>query len=321
MEDCKTFFSVIVPVYNVEKYLHRCLDSILAQTYPYFELLLIDDGSKDASGAICDEYAAKDNRIRVFHQENGGVSAARNKGIDEAVGEYAVFVDSDDYLKPMKLSNLSACAKEHPHFIQNYNVANDIFGNAIQDNNLAVYEWAKKVCIIWNSAFSLSLLNEHHIRFCEEFSHGEDTLFILDALSYASTVIFYQGWDYVYEEGHEGGLNLTFQSFEKEFLVLDRIAKARKRYYTLRNLDMQRGMFIYMGEILRIIKSLYLDAKKRNLWERLQKLKDVSRKMSAQGQTSSLPCKSDIVISFLYSHKMYVLLDMFMKVWLKRNRK
>ena len=78
--------SVIVPVYNAEKYLHRCIDSILSQTFTDFELLLINDGSKDSSGAICDEYAAKDNRVRVFHKENGGVSSARNLGLDNANG-------------------------------------------------------------------------------------------------------------------------------------------------------------------------------------------------------------------------------------------
>ena len=79
--------SIIVPVYNTEKFLHRCIDSILAQTYTDFELLLIDDGSKDSSGAICDEYAAKDARVKVFHKENGGVSSARNLGLDNARGE------------------------------------------------------------------------------------------------------------------------------------------------------------------------------------------------------------------------------------------
>lgn len=89
--------SVIVPVYNAKKYLHRCIDSILSQTFTDFELLLIDDGSKDKSGAICDEYAVKDNRVRVFHKENGGVSSARNLGLDNAEGEYVTFVDADDY--------------------------------------------------------------------------------------------------------------------------------------------------------------------------------------------------------------------------------
>ena len=91
--------SIIVPVYNAEKFLRRCIDSILAQTFTDWELLLIDDGSKDASGNICDEYATKDGCIRVFHKENGGVSSARNLGLDHAKGEWVTFVDSDDYIE------------------------------------------------------------------------------------------------------------------------------------------------------------------------------------------------------------------------------
>ena len=89
--------SVIVPVYNVEKYLPRCIDSILSQTFTDFELLLIDDGSPDNCGKICDEYAAKDSRVRVFHKPNGGVSSARNLGLDNARGEWIAFIDSDDF--------------------------------------------------------------------------------------------------------------------------------------------------------------------------------------------------------------------------------
>ena len=91
--------SVIVPVYNTEKYLRRCIDSILSQTFTDFELLLINDGSTDSSGEICDQYAAKDERVRVFHKENGGVSSARNVGLDEARGEWIAFVDSDDWVE------------------------------------------------------------------------------------------------------------------------------------------------------------------------------------------------------------------------------
>ncbi len=98
--------SVIVPVYNVEKYLNRCIDSILAQTFSDFELLLIDDGSKDKSGEICDQYAEKDRRIKVLHKENGGASTARNTGIDHAVGEYIMFADSDDYIGRNMLESL-----------------------------------------------------------------------------------------------------------------------------------------------------------------------------------------------------------------------
>lgn len=96
--------SVIVPVYKVEKYLRACIDSILAQTFTDFELILIDDGSPDNCGAICDEYAEKDARIRVFHKENGGVSSARNLGIERSRGEWIAFVDSDDWVESDKFS-------------------------------------------------------------------------------------------------------------------------------------------------------------------------------------------------------------------------
>ena len=105
--------SVIVPVYRAEKYIKECIESIINQTFEDFELLLVDDGSPDNSGAICDEYALKDSRIRVFHKENGGVSSARNEGIYKSNGEWLCFVDSDDiieqtYLKDFDL-NIIAC--------------------------------------------------------------------------------------------------------------------------------------------------------------------------------------------------------------------
>lgn len=90
--------SVIVPVYNTEKYLRECIDSILAQTFTDFELILVDDGSTDGSGAICDEYAKQDERIRVIHQVNGGITVARKSGVRIACGEYVTFVDSDDWI-------------------------------------------------------------------------------------------------------------------------------------------------------------------------------------------------------------------------------
>ena len=90
--------SVIVPVYKVESYLHRCVDCILAQTYANLEIILVDDGSPDNCGKICDEYAQKDKCIKVIHKKNGGLSDARNAGLDIAMGEYITFVDSDDWI-------------------------------------------------------------------------------------------------------------------------------------------------------------------------------------------------------------------------------
>ena len=92
--------SIIVPVYQVEKYIRQCVDSILAQTFTDFELILVDDGSKDQSGKICDEYARMDARVKVIHKENSGAADTRNRGVDQAVGSYFMFVDSDDYIAP-----------------------------------------------------------------------------------------------------------------------------------------------------------------------------------------------------------------------------
>ena len=108
--------SVIVPIYKVEKYIHRCVDSILGQTYGDFELILVDDGSPDNCGAICDEYAAKDSRVVVIHQENGGLAAARNAGLDwvfaNSDSQWIAFVDSDDWVHPSFLELMYAAAQE-----------------------------------------------------------------------------------------------------------------------------------------------------------------------------------------------------------------
>ena len=100
--------SVIVPVYNAEKYLHKCVDSILSQTYRDFELLLVDDGSPDQCGRICDAYATQDPRVKVIHKPNGGVSEARNVGLDQAKGNYISFIDPDDWVEP------KVCMRDNP---------------------------------------------------------------------------------------------------------------------------------------------------------------------------------------------------------------
>ena len=108
------FFSIIIPVYNVAPYLRECLDSVLAQTFTDWEAICVDDGSTDGSGAILDEYAAKDERFRLIHQKNAGVSVARNAGLDVAIGEFVAFVDADDLVGNDWLSSLRVAIAEHP---------------------------------------------------------------------------------------------------------------------------------------------------------------------------------------------------------------
>ncbi len=106
MNKKEALISIIVPVYKVEEYLNKCIDSILNQAYKNLEVILVDDGSPDRCGEICDEYAQKDDRVRVVHKQNGGLSDARNAGIDAATGEYLMFVDSDDYIHPEMAAKL-----------------------------------------------------------------------------------------------------------------------------------------------------------------------------------------------------------------------
>ncbi len=140
--------SVIVPVYNVEKYIHRCVDSILGQTFEDFVLILVDDGSPDNCGAICDEYAAKDSRVVVIHQENGGLSAARNAGIDWASAnsdsQWLSFIDSDDWVHPEYLQRLLDAALDH-------NASVSICGYAQTDGKKPIIAPESLMPVAWNT--------------------------------------------------------------------------------------------------------------------------------------------------------------------------
>ena len=109
----KELISIIIPVYNVQQYLSRCIDSVLRQTYPHFELILVNDGSPDESPQICDDYAKRDGRIKVIHKTNGGLSSARNAGLDIALGAYITFVDSDDWIHEQYLEKLFSMITSH----------------------------------------------------------------------------------------------------------------------------------------------------------------------------------------------------------------
>ena len=142
--------SVIVPVYKVEKYLPECIESVLAQTFMDFELILVDDGSPDNSGAICDAYAARDPRIRVFHKQNGGVTSARRLGVERSRGEWISFVDSDDKLFPNALRDLTIAAEVHPD-------ADLIEGKDIRENIFEDNETSPKYMKASNLEYAIEL--------------------------------------------------------------------------------------------------------------------------------------------------------------------
>lgn len=235
--------SVIVPVYNTEKYLHRCIDSILAQTFTDFELLLIDDGSKDNSGKICDEYAVKDSRVRVFHKENGGVSSARNLGLDNALGEWVTFVDSDDWIEKNALVALinkcdadliiGAIMFEQNRSIGNLAVNTIIKGKDLHINiatNINHYQLSGP----WSKLFYTPIINEHHIRFNQSLHFGEDSVFVKTYLLHAGSLRVIPDLCYHYDdigdniyEKYSRSFQPILDYYDEMVSLYDRLEKAK----------------------------------------------------------------------------------------------
>ena len=183
--------SVIVPVYNSESTLRRCVDSVLAQSFTDFECLLINDGSKDRSGAICDEYAASDSRIRVFHKENGGVSSARNVGLDNMRGEWVTFVDSDDWLVFSAFDEINVFGEVDLAVMPYYEyyessmqcpfrLKAEVLNNRSQLKTFySEYITTGLLKCVCGKIYKARILDD--IRFDERIILGEDTLFFLNA--------------------------------------------------------------------------------------------------------------------------------------------
>lgn len=194
--------SVIVPVYKVEQYLPRCIDSILKQSYTDIEIILVDDGSPDSCGAICDEYAKKDARIQVVHKENGGLSSARNAGMKVAQGDYISFIDSDDWVDENFIKTLvevmvkedadmSACtfcrtkgdAVERSQFNQEVEAI-------VKEKYFCIFSERFYAGYAWNKLYKREIIQEHGLLFDETIFNGEDFPFTLEYVHYANKVAF-----------------------------------------------------------------------------------------------------------------------------------
>ena len=231
MNETTPKISVIVPVYKAEAYLHRCVDSILAQTFQDFEVLLIDDGSPDRSGEICDEYARKDRRVRVFHKENGGVSSARQCGMDHAQGEYTIHADPDDWVDPTMLEELYQKAKkedadmvicdfyeerknktiyvrQQPSSLDHETVLCELFGHL----------WAS----CWNKLVKSTRYKDFGIMFPQELSCCEDLYVSACLVAEDIKIAYLNKAFYHYDQVVNGNSILRSNNFEY-FLRIDQI--------------------------------------------------------------------------------------------------
>ena len=195
--------SIIVPVYNVEKFLPRCLDSIIRQTFKDWECLVIDDGSTDTSSAICDEYARKDNRIKVFHKKNGGVSSARNLGLDYCKGEWITFCDADDEVLSDWLSIFQRNCANSDLVVQGfiasaYNITTGINYKGDIKNGLLSLAQYSIIGYVWVKLFKGDIISKHHLRFNEIFVFREDEDFVLKYLNLSSYMVCTEDRGYIY---------------------------------------------------------------------------------------------------------------------------
>lgn len=228
--------SIIVPVYNVEKYLPRCIDSILGQTYADFELILIDDGSLDLSGHICDEYALKDKRIRVFHKDNAGVSAARNLGISKAVGSWLMFIDGDDWVDINVIEYASKYFKNNDLIRFSYK---SVFSEDEQQNEdfkLKIYDskrsflsdiiMQRTYVAVWGTLYKRDLFT-FDVQFDPMISIGEDWLVFVKLLNKSRSFRTIDMPVYFYNQYNQNSC-MTMASVEKKctvFLAIEQIGR------------------------------------------------------------------------------------------------
>ncbi|MFI3302534.1 MAG: glycosyltransferase [Rikenellaceae bacterium] len=247
--------SIIIPVYNVEKLLPKCLDSILGQSFADFEVILVNDGSKDGSGGVCDEYAARDNRIRVIHKINGGVSSARNIGLDEAQGEYICFVDSDDWLDESFLSDFGIneyCAdlyisgalydiddKVYSHKTYQATFVNGAEAIGVEFSRQGM--WSNGYP--WGKLYRRDIIQKQNLRFNDKLNIHEDHLFLFEYQTHVRSVRITDtsGYHYLVIDGSTRKLSsktnsykeliLASEAFDDVLLVIKKHLKLTQREY------------------------------------------------------------------------------------------
>lgn len=315
--------SIIVPIYNVEKYLLECLDSISKQTFSDWECLLIDDGSPDNSGAICDQYAKTDGRFRAFHKPNGGVSSARNYGLEKAQGEWVTFIDSDDFISPTFLEGLYAPISrgEQLDFVHGgcSNWKNGEVVSVNQQYNDYVGVDSEKLFkeyrgLIVSKLFRLELINQIHsgspLRFDVRMRLAEDMLFTTEYLLKTHKYAYVSEVGYYYRKDNEESATKRKKGkcFEEEYYAFSRIEESYSKYIQANSLTVNQSIYrlkMLASILVNVIFSLYpnecREKRLKCLVDLLSSHRDVL-KFYDESQGKKLLIK-------LLCQKMYVLFD------------
>lgn len=318
--------SIIIPVYNAEEHLHCCIESVLKQTFTDFELLLVDDGSRDRSGEICDEYAAKDARVRVFHKMNAGVSSARNVALSNAKGIWVTYIDSDDWVANDYLMNLYGAVGQDCDLVVSFAtlVQNDgLFQRpnnvdvVLEKENLQNLFVEHKLHIYtspWGKLYKRQIVEEGNLRFCEEMHIGEDLFFLYSYLLYVTkvSVISYSGYFYCFEL--PGTLTKKVNSLDSEMIGLSNIVNVVNsicRHWKIESVKSKTNLTWLKGFYTRrVLNSLY-----HNDVSRMRRLR-VLREIDLESYTNcwGVVSRKERIFILLLKWRLYNLYDILRKL-------
>lgn len=245
----KPLISVILPVYNVDKYLDKCIESIIKQTYKNLEIIIVNDGSSDGSSLICNKWGNFDNRIKIINKKNAGLGKARNTGLDHANGKFVMFVDSDDFIEGTAIEKLLDGLNNNDTIFCGYSLyyndnriihkpmkyggsiffENDITRKILVEMMGSLPEEVDDICIpvsVWHGLYSMNIIKENNIRFVSEREFiSEDMIFHIDYLSVAKSVSFIEDCLYYYRKNNENSLTTIYNPdrFIKEIILYNEL--------------------------------------------------------------------------------------------------
>ena len=319
----KVKVSIVIPVYNATKYLAKCLDSVINQSYKDIEIVLVNDGSTDNSGQICDSYAKKDKRIIVFHQNNTGVSIARNNGINNSHGEYVIFIDSDDLI--------------HPEYIQKLvnNVNNDILPvcqiekfqsevSFLNYNKEEVMELDKnhfvelcKMSLLNTPCcklYDLDIIKKNKINFKPNLSLGEDLLFNLDYLKYINKIIVIKQKLYYYRKNEKSSLSSLYYAnmFDIQILLFDNYTNFFKKVIMDKNM-----LYIYDSSrfdmIMEIVNNEFANGNV-GFWQRYFSARKLLKKNELMTRIKDIAYPNKKLYYYLIRYKLLLLYRIVKKI-------
>ena len=313
--------SVIVPAFNSEATLERCVEGLLLQTFRNFELIIVDDGSSDGTAVLCDNLASQDTRISVIHQSNRGVGAARNAALDIAKGDYICFVDSDDEVLPGYLQNLISKMEDSV----------DIVGTSY----ISRHDGQDSVCVVkniyrhnapWAKMFRRRIIEEYGIRFPIDIPQGEDAIFLFNYLRVcAGGIVLSDKSDYVYNALGTNALTAKSYDFPKERYIFDSVSDSID--YLLENRaelskeDIEQLYAVKGSYCKRALNALY-QGKTRKLSERFSFLQNIDKRVlkSIPFNYSGRDIKSS-VYQFLLTGRMLMTYDLLRRIFSTIHRK